>query len=162
MTSRFRAPRLISPWQKNALLFFALSALGAALLLPASGHTDAGAKAVSAKGNKVVFQVSDGDPQKWYLTLGNAHNVQRALGRDKVQIEIVAYGPGIGMLRMESEAGNRVEEAIASGVKIVACENTMDGMKLHKGDMLDGIGYIRAGVVELMKREHEGYAYIRP
>lgn len=111
---------------------------------------------------KVIFQVSDADPKKWNLALNNAKNVQTDLGKENVEIEIVAYGPGIGMLKLESEVGNRVTEAAGTGVKIVACENTMKGQKLTKDDMLANIGYVKAGVVELMQKQQEGYAYIRP
>ena len=52
---------------------------------------------------KVLFQVSDNDPAKWNLALNNARNVQADLGKDKVQIEIVAYGPGLNMLKAESK-----------------------------------------------------------
>ncbi|OIQ98732.1 DsrE/DsrF-like family protein [mine drainage metagenome] len=152
--------RSIPAWQKSALVFLALAAIGAVLMFPAASHAAAKAKAVSA--DKVVFQVSDGDPKKWNLALNNINNVQEALGKGKVKVELVAYGPGIGMLRMESEVGNRVNDAVASGVKIVACETTMRALKLTKKDMLDSIGYVPGGVIELMKREHEGYAYIRP
>ncbi len=152
-----------SSWQRSALLFLAFAAAVAALLMPpVASHAAAKPKAVSAKKDKVVFQVSDADPKKWNLALNNIHNVQEALGKDKVQVELVAYGPGIGMLRMESEVGNRVDDAVANGVKVVACETTMRAMKLTKKDMLDSIGYVPGGVIELMKREHEGYAYIRP
>ena len=111
---------------------------------------------------KVIFQVSDADPKKWNLALNNAKNVQTDVGKDNVDIEIVAYGPGIGMLKLDSEVGNRVEEAMGAGVKVVACENTMKGQKLTKDDMLGNIGYVKAGVVELMQKQEAGYAYIRP
>lgn len=128
-----------------------------AALLPvaalAQGH---GAK------NKVVFQVSDGDPQKWNLALNNAKNVQDELGSDAVDLEIVAYGPGIGMLKGESPVAARIAAAVKGGVKIVACENTMKAQKLVYADMLPTIGYVPAGVVELMKKQQDGYAYIRP
>ena len=94
---------------------------------------------------KVIFQVSDADPKKWNLALNNAKNVQTDLGKENVEIEIVAYGPGIGMLKLESEVGNRITEAAGSGVKVVACENTMKGQKLTKDDMLANIGYVKAG-----------------
>lgn len=112
--------------------------------------------------HKVVFQVSDADPAKWNLTLNNAKNVQQELGVDKVEIEIVAYGPGIGMLKADALTANRVSEAAQTGVKMVACENTMTVQKLIKADMNNDISYTPAGVVELMKRQREGWAYIRP
>ncbi|MFN3397581.1 MAG: hypothetical protein ACK4ZS_03490, partial [Sulfurimicrobium sp.] len=93
------------------------------------------------KMHKVVFQVSDDDPRKWNLTLINAKNVQAELGKDNVAIEIVAYGPAIDMLRIESEVGPRVDEAIRNGVKVVACENTMHGLHLTSADMLPHIHY---------------------
>ncbi len=140
--------------RKNLVLVatLALAVFAANLSLAA----DAGGK------EKVIFQVSDGDARKWTLALNNARNVQEELGRDKVTIEIVAYGPGIGMLKTDSEVGNRVGDAVAAGMQIVACENTMKNQKLTKDDMLPAISYVPAGVVELMKRQREGYAYIRP
>lgn len=119
------------------------------------------AQARSAR-NKVVFQVSDADPQKWNLALNNAKNVQDDLGSEDVDIEIVAYGPGIGMLKGDSSAAARIAAALKGGVRIVACENTMKAQKLVYADMLPAIGYVPAGVVELMKKQQDGYAYIRP
>ena len=112
--------------------------------------------------HKLVIQVSDNDAQKWNLALNNARNVQDDLGADAVDLEIVVYGPGIGMLKTDSPVAKRVADALSAGVKIVACENTMKAQKLAYPDMLPNIGYVPAGVVELMKKQQQGYAYIRP
>ena len=112
--------------------------------------------------NRVVIQVSDGDAAKWNLALNNARNLQTDLGAGNVEIEIVAYGPGIGMLKLDSPVANRIGEANDSGVKILACENTMKAQKLVRADMLNGIGYVGAGVVEIIQRQQEGWAYLRP
>ncbi len=118
--------------------------------------------AALAADQKVLFQVSEGSEASWNLTLNNVKNVQAALGRDRVDVEIVAYGPGIGMLKAESLAGNRVADAMAAGVKVVACENTMKGQKLERADMLTGVDYVPAGVIEIMERQKQGWAYVRP
>ncbi len=112
--------------------------------------------------DRMVIQVSDGDPKKWNLALNNARNAFKDLGKDNIQIEIVAYGPGIGMLKMDAVTAGRVEEAIKSGISIVACENTMTAQKLVKDDMNESISYVPAGVVQLMRRQQDGWAYIRP
>jgi intracellular sulfur oxidation DsrE/DsrF family protein len=125
-------------------------------ILPAAAQQLAGAKA------KVVMQVSDGDAAKWNLALNNAKNLQVDLGATNVDIEVVAYGPGIGMLKADSVVGARVDEALAAGVKVVACENTMRGQRLTKPDMLAGVGYVPAGVVEIVQRQQQGWAYLRP
>ena len=111
---------------------------------------------------KVVFQVSEADPAKWNLTLNNVRNAIQEVGADKIEVEIVAYGPGIGRLKMESSAGARIQDMLRQRVKIVACENTMANAKLSKTDMLPDIGYVPSGVVELMRVQKEGWAYIRP
>jgi len=143
------------------------SRLIAAVLLASALCSSAGAACAqgqpgAAQKSRVVIQVSDPEPAKWNLALNNARNIQTDLGAANVDIEIVAYGPGIGMLKADSVVGNRVDEAGKAGVKIVACENTMRAQKLTQGDMLTGIGYIPAGVVELMQRQQQGWAYIRP
>ncbi len=141
--------------------------LSVALLLAAAGTAslaapDARARAASPRQNRVVMQVSDNDSAKWNLALNNARNLQSDLGAANVNIEIVAYGPGIGMLNAESVVGNRIGEALGSGVKVSACENTMRGQKLVKSEMLNGIGYVPAGVVEIVQKEQQGWAYLRP
>lgn len=132
-----------------------------ALALAATIAATAGAQTVPQR-NRVVIQVSDGDVSKWNLALNNARNLQSDLGERNVEIEIVAYGPGIGMLKLDSPVGNRIGEARDAGVKVMACENTMKGQKLVRADMLNGIGYVGAGVVEIMQRQQEGWAYLRP
>jgi intracellular sulfur oxidation DsrE/DsrF family protein len=119
------------------------------------------ARAADTK-NRLIVQVSEADPKKWALALNNVKNVQTDLGKANVEIELVAYGPGIGMLKMDSEVANRINEALAEGVKVIACENTMTNNKIAKDDMLPKIGYVKAGVVEIMQKQQQGYAYLRP
>ena len=116
----------------------------------------------SAARNRVIFQVSDNDPAKWSLALNNAKNVQVDLGKDHVQIEIIAYGPGLDMLKAESKVADRLASALDENVGLIACENTMITTKVARDDMYSGIAYVKAGVTHLMKRQREGWAYIRP
>ena len=68
----------------------------------------------------------------------------------------------IFMIKLESRVGAGVSDAIAAGVRVVACESTMTVQKLTKGDRLPSLLYVPAGVVELMARQRQGYVYIRP
>jgi intracellular sulfur oxidation DsrE/DsrF family protein len=132
---------------------------GVALLAVAAGAQAADA---AAGRYRVVFQVSDNDPAKWNLALNNIRNLQQDLGSDKVEIELVAYGPGLNMLKLDSAVAARVGEALGSGAGVLACENTMTNTRIDRADMLPGIGYVKAGVTALMLRQREGWAYIRP
>jgi len=158
--------RPVNGARRNATV---LSTLVLCLALTVSASGCASSQGAAMGGNsaantkeKVVFQVSGSDPKTWNQTLNNMSNVQRVLGRDKADVELVVYGFGIGMLKMESPVGNRVNDAVKSGVKVVACEETMRGQKLTKADMLASISYVPGGVIELMQKQKEGYAYIKP
>ncbi len=111
---------------------------------------------------RVVIQVSENNPGNWNLALNNAENVQQALGKNNVRVQIVAYGPGLPMLKWTSVVRDRVAHAVRSGVKVVACEVTMRKMHLTKKDMLPNLAYVPSGVPYIMKLQQEGYSYIRP
>ena len=113
--------------------------------------------------DKAVFQVTDADEAKWNLVLNNVRNLQRGTeATGGVDIEVVAFGPGILMLKAGSPIAARVTEAVGNKVKVVACKNSMAGNHLAESDMLTDIGFVPAGVVEVMRKEQAGYAYIRP
>jgi uncharacterized protein len=115
-----------------------------------------------AQAYKVVLQVSDADPAKWNLALNNANNIQHDLGKGNVAIEIVAYGPGLAMLKGDSKVSARLAQALDHSIGLMACENTMRNTKTPKEEMYSGISYVDAGVVHIMKRQREGWQYIRP
>jgi intracellular sulfur oxidation DsrE/DsrF family protein len=136
-------------------LFLALAVAVSTLPLHAAAQD-------AARPTRVVVQVSEADPARWNLVLNNVRNLQDDMGADKVSVEIVAYGPGIGMLKLDAPTNSRVSEAIKAGVTIDACENTMRNQKLVRADMHPGVGYVAAGVVQIVKRQQEGWAYLRP
>jgi hypothetical protein len=152
---------------KRRLFIQAGAASSLAIIAPffvatnAQNQSAAGQK-VSKKGHKIVIQVSDNDPTKWNLALNNAKNLQDDVGAANVDIEIVAYGPGIGMLKLESPTASRVADAMKANVKVIACENTMRGQKLTRDDMQSAISYVPAGVTEIMTKQSQGWAYLRP
>ena len=134
-------------------------AVVAPFLIAASAQT---ASATALKRHKIVNQVSYNDPAKWSLAQNNAKNLQDDVGAANVDIEIVAYGPGIGMLKLESPVGSRITDALTANVKVLACENTMRGQKLTREDMLPALKFVPAGVTEIMTRQSEGWAYLSP
>jgi intracellular sulfur oxidation DsrE/DsrF family protein len=138
-----------------------LLAAGLVLSLSIASLNTLAAEAPAAK-EKLVMQVSDADAGKWNLALSNAKNAQQDYGADKIEIEIVTYGPGIGMLKSDSVVAKRIEEAKQTGITIVACQNTMKAMKLTESDMLPNSSYVPSGIVEIVKKQRAGYAYVRP
>ncbi len=136
-----------------------------ALLLIFSLFTAQTLLAVEGAAHKVVIQVSTDDPRTQTIALNNAVNLQKALGQDNVQIEIVAYGPGLGMLTRDAKEGKRVTSLAMQDIQFSACGNTMKGIEKKTGKMpvlLEGVTVVEAGVLRIMELEEQGYAYIRP
>ena len=120
--------------------------------------------------HRLAFQVNQNDPQVMNLTLNNVQNVQsyyESIG-DTVEIEVVAYGPGLHMLRADTSP---VADRIATisleldDVTFAACGNTHRKMEAKSGTA--AYAHWRrqegpAGVVQLATLQEQGWGYIRP
>jgi|APLow6443716910_1056828.scaffolds.fasta_scaffold28756_3 hypothetical protein len=131
-------------------------ALATALLVTAS------LAAVAAPQNRVVLQISDGDAASWNQTINVARNIQSAYGKDNVAVKLVVFGNGIGIATFDSPLADRLNESMAAGVEVAVCENTMKARKLKREDMNAKASFVTAGVVELIKKQQEGWTYIKP
>ena len=115
--------------------------------------------------HRVVIQVSTDDPRTQTIAMNNAVNLQKLYGIDNVEIEIVAYGPGLGMLTKKSKFTDRVKSLTVQDITFSACENTMKAMEKKTGKLpvlTEGVGSVKAGVARIMELQEEGYSYIRP
>lgn len=140
-----------------------LSRLLALLALSALLHVPA---AVAGEGatprHRLVIQVSDNDEHRWNLVMSNVRNVQADLGKQNVEVEVVAYGPGLGMLKDDTSVANKIMDAMADGVRFTACGNTMRAQHVSADDLVKGVGIAPAGVVRIMERQEQGWSYLRP
>jgi intracellular sulfur oxidation DsrE/DsrF family protein len=115
--------------------------------------------------NKLVIQVSTDDPRTQKIALNNAVNLQKYYGMDNIVIEIVAFGPGLGLLTTKSGQASRVESLALQDIQFSACGNTMEKVAKKTGKMpvlLEGVDQVPGGVVRIMELQQQGYAYIRP
>ena len=114
---------------------------------------------------KIVLQISDSDPFKQTLVLNVANNLIKAYGQDQVDIEIVAFGPGLRLLFAENSNKGRINGLASSGVKFAACENTQKAMtKLlgHPPKLHAKAVSVSAGVVRIIDLTNQGYKLIKP
>ena len=143
----------------------ALIAVAAGLCALSTAHAD-GVK------HRIVIQVDQNDPDIMNLALNNAKNVidaYRAKNED-VTVEVVAYGPGLHMLRDDtSPVKDRIKEIAAlsfpSTLTFSACNNTKQGMEKREGHPITIIPQahlVPAGVVRIMELEEQGYSYVKP
>lgn len=135
-----------------------------ALLILSLAFFSSSAMADGAK-HKLVIQVSTDDVRTQTIAMNNAVNLQSLYGPDNVDIEIVAYGPGLGMMTAANEHSSRVKSLAIQDIKFSACMNTMNKIKAKKGKLpklSEGVTTVKAGVARIMELQEEGYSYIRP
>lgn len=136
------------------------------LLLLTGGATTAQAEDKVFAEKKIVLQISDAIPEKQTLVLNVAGNVLDHYGQDKVEVEVVAFGPGLKLLFADNANKGRIKSLAAAGVRFSACENTMKAMtKLNDGvapSLLAEARLTPAGIVRIVELEEQGYYNIRP
>ena len=143
--------------------FAAALALGAVLAVPGQA---------AEKTHRIAFQVSANNPKVMNLVLNNVANVLAYYHNkgEKAQIEVVAYGPGLMMLREDkSPVKGRLKQiekiSFPSKVTFSACHNTMKNMAKKEGHEISIVPEARvvpAGVVRLTQLQEEGWTYIKP
>jgi len=115
---------------------------------------------------RVVLQLSDGDPRHQAQVLNVAGNLITHYGSpDLVDIEIVAFGPGIELLFEGNENATRISSLAESGVRFVGCMNTVETIARQTGKhpKLNPLTIpVQAGVAHLIDRTAQGYTLIRP
>ncbi|HTY67322.1 MAG TPA: DsrE family protein [Alphaproteobacteria bacterium] len=160
----------MNPFERSRRALLAL--LPAPLLAAVTAPADA---ATNSKTHRLSMHVDERDEEKMNLALNNAAAVLRQYQDhgETADIEIVAYGPGLHMLR-EDTAPPKIKERLASftasmpQVKFSACNNTRVGMAKAEGKTPDQIPIIRAarvvpaGVVRLIELQEQGWSYVKP
>jgi intracellular sulfur oxidation DsrE/DsrF family protein len=115
--------------------------------------------------HKIVLQLSDNDPRKQGLVISVANNLMKFYDPDKVAIEIVAFGPGIDLLRPENPNRKAVESLVAQGARVDICLNTVDTIEREAGKRPEFIAAatpVQVGVAQILFLTENGYTLVRP
>jgi intracellular sulfur oxidation DsrE/DsrF family protein len=132
----------------------------------------ASALAAESKTHRIAIQIDQNDPQVMNMVLNNAaHVIEYYRDRNEdVDVEIVAYGPGLHMLRSDSspvqDRMRRLKDEVFPGkIQFSACSNTKQGMEKAEGHAISIVPeatIVPSGVVRLMELQEAGWSYVRP
>jgi hypothetical protein len=139
-----------------------------AAVLSVPGHA-----AEKGKEHRIVFQVDQNDPAVMNLVLNNVQNtLDYYNGKgEPAKVEVVAYGPGLNMLREDkSPVKERLSRMAKDGsfparLQFSACHNTMMGMEKKEGHAIPIVSeakVVPSGVVRINELEEDGWSYVRP
>ena len=143
----------------------AIAALAVAMLGPLALAQPAGLPDKPFAEHRIVLQLSDNDPKKQGLVISVANNLLKFYDPDKVAIEVVAFGPGIDLLRPENANRKLVESLVAQGVRVDVCLNTVDTIERETGkrpDIIPAATPVQVGVAQILSLTENGYTLVRP
>ena len=115
--------------------------------------------------HRIVLQLSDNDPKKQGLVISVANNLMKHYDPDKVAVEIVAFGPGIDLLRPENPNRKLVESLVAQGARVDVCLNTVDTLERETGkrpEFISAATPVQVGVAQILLLTENGYTLVRP
>ena len=119
--------------------------------------TDSRAHATGA-----VIQVAEDDPAKWRLAIEQAVSVARQTPGAPYEVVLIAYGPGLGMLKGDSPVRDELRAARAQGIELVACGQTMQRDHVEARELLPGVEVAKEGAaLAILDLQRRGFAYIR-
>jgi intracellular sulfur oxidation DsrE/DsrF family protein len=115
--------------------------------------------------HRIVLQLSDNDTRKQALVISIAYNLLKLYDPDKVAIEVVAFGPGIDLLRTGNDNRKLIESLVAQGVRFDVCLNTVDTIERETGkrpEIIPAAIPVQVGVGQILSLTENGYTLVRP
>jgi intracellular sulfur oxidation DsrE/DsrF family protein len=120
--------------------------------------------------HRIVIQVSENDPRIMNLALNNAENLRNfyAQAGETAQIEIVAYGPGLNMVRSDtSPVRDRVAALVGRSqpITLSGCGNTLSTQSKQEGkelSLLPEAHLVPTGIGRIVQLQEQGWTYVRP
>ena len=110
---------------------------------------------------KVIFHIDE--IGKSTLVVANIVNLIVDLGEENLQVELLANSEAVKlMISHSSEFAERLNGLKLKNVTFVVCANSLSQMNLDQELLFDFCVVVPSGVGELVKKQTNGYVYIKP
>jgi intracellular sulfur oxidation DsrE/DsrF family protein len=154
--------------RRRLLVCLAVSLVIAPQLVWAQQSHSTQAQSKWTKGHRVVIQMDQDDPKAMTLALNNAENMRtyyQSKG-EKIEIEFVAFGPGLSMMRSDtSPVKDRIAALSKQGIVFSGCGNTKANQSNAENKTITLLSEARevpTGVVRITELQEAGWTYLRP
>ena len=115
----------------------------------------------AARAHRVIFVVTSPDQDDWQSAMVLASHYLAGIKPDTAEVEVVAYGGGIDLLKKGAPVASELAENQKLGVHFVACQNAMKMHHIAAADLLPGVTSVPSGVVELVQKQEAGWSYVK-
>lgn len=107
------------------------------------------------------MHLDEAERDKHQAVVRNMGNLLDDLG-DGSPVELVTHGPGVALCLADSPVADGLRRLMDRGVVVTACENTMQSLDIDRSQLAPGVVTVPAGIGELVRRQRQGWAYVRP
>ena len=110
----------------------------------------------------VIFHIDEF--QKWNLLLNNVNNLLLSYDNplSSISVEVLANSEAVKGYIYSSGLSDNLKILFQEGVSFAACNNALMGMNISKEQIFPFVKVVSVGVRELIDKQQEGYAYIKP
>ena len=109
----------------------------------------------------VVFHINESSVQKQRSALKNIENLRTEM--PEIPVELVVQGDAITLVvDRESSLKSEAKMLQSQGVVVAVCHNTMRGKGIDETELVGGVKIVPSAVGELVRRQQQGMAYIKP
>jgi intracellular sulfur oxidation DsrE/DsrF family protein len=109
--------------------------------------------------HKLVIQLTSPDTLVHKGLIKQLNNILAAA--PNTQLEVICHGPGISFLQLSQSTVLPAIKKLKEKVTFVACENTLLEKKIAKADIAPEADYVKAGIVQLIIRQEQGWSYVK-
>ena len=115
---------------------------------------------VNAQQHKIVWDVSTSDTAEQRILFRQIANVLKESPDTK--IEVVFFGGSIhGLVQGASAFPDKVDEFNKKGVIFAACNNSLRRFNIDPSKVLPGVVVVPVAILELTKKQEDGWSYIK-
>jgi intracellular sulfur oxidation DsrE/DsrF family protein len=115
--------------------------------------------------HRIALQLSDDDPVRQGLIVSISYKLLEVYGPDSVDVQVVAFGPGIDLLKADNPRRQQIDSLIAQGVTFNICGYTLETIERKTGkrpEMNPKAKLVPAGVPFLLSLAEKKYTIVRP
>ncbi len=113
---------------------------------------------------KVVFHVNCDDEKTLLIALNNMENLLKNVPADEAAVNLVANGTAVRLFQRERAAqyASRIEGLSGEAVQFSVCNNSLNSLGIKPEDLLESCQVVPAGILEIIRLQAEGCAYVKP
>ncbi|WP_336515021.1 DsrE family protein [Pollutibacter soli] len=110
---------------------------------------------------QVVFDMTSNDAVNQQALIRQLSGIREL--NSLAKMEIVIYGQGLSLVKKDSpDTQDAIKKLIAEpNITFKVCAITMKRNNIDKSQLLDGVQVVPDGIYEIVKRQQEGWGYIK-